>query len=84
MHILMGEQRIRRQQRETLEMGLSQVQQIHGKRQKGVEDQGGERMKCWYLLDTECDRKGDCEGCPKYQDWHEQSKPEKESKEEEE
>ena len=27
-------------------------------------------MKCWYLSDAECDRKGDCEGCPKYDIWH--------------
>ena len=33
-------------------------------------------MKCWYLLDTECDKKGDCEGCPMYDIWHKKQKGE--------
>lgn len=27
-------------------------------------------MKCWYLIDTICDRPpGICEGCERYEDW---------------
>ncbi len=30
-------------------------------------------MKCWYLIDTTCDRPpGICEGCPKYEKWREE------------
>lgn len=30
-------------------------------------------MKCWYLIDTTCDRPpGICEGCQKYEDWKRQ------------
>ncbi len=31
-------------------------------------------MKCWYLIDTTCDRPpGICEGCQKYEDWRKES-----------
>lgn len=30
----------------------------------------GDGMKCWYLIDTICDRPpGHCTGCKKYEDW---------------
>lgn len=31
-------------------------------------------MKCWYLIDTICDRPpGVCEGCERYEDWRKKS-----------
>ncbi len=31
-------------------------------------------MKCWYLIDTICDRPpGICEGCERYEDWRKES-----------
>ncbi len=31
-------------------------------------------MKCWYLIDTICDRPpGICEGCERYEDWRRES-----------
>ena len=27
-------------------------------------------MNCWYVYGQECDRKGVCEGCEVYQEWH--------------
>jgi hypothetical protein len=37
-------------------------------------EQENERMKCWYLIDTTCDRPpGICEGCERYEDWRKES-----------